>query len=106
VVVVRIRQRWRYIGIWACVPTNCPHCPESSVGSAPYEDGLWERLGIELVQAPAVASPRAPAGYVAVAIAFADPTFPAPTIAVWEECRHPQVTLPPDTPPKRATKQG
>jgi hypothetical protein len=29
-------------------------------------------------------------GYVAVAIgAFADPTFPAPTIAVWEECRHP-----------------
>ena len=28
-------------------------------------------------------------GYVAVAIgAFADPTFPAPVIAVWEECRH------------------
>ena len=44
--------------------------------------------------------------------AFADPTFPAPTIAVWdddrgvEECRHPWVTLPPDMPLKRATKQG
>ena len=46
-------------------------------------------------------------GYVAVAIgSFADPTFPAPMIAVWEECRHPWVTLPPDTPPKRMTKQG
>jgi hypothetical protein len=46
-------------------------------------------------------------GYVAVAIgAFADPTFPAPTIAVWEECRHSWVTLPPDTPPKRVAKQG
>jgi hypothetical protein len=38
--------------------------------------------------------------------AFADPSFPGPTIAVWEECRHPWVTLPPDTPPKRMTKQG
>jgi hypothetical protein len=28
-------------------------------------------------------------GFVAVAIGtFADPSFPAPTIAVWEECRH------------------
>src|SRR5271169_3819251 len=46
-------------------------------------------------------------GYVAVAIgAFADPDFPAPTIAVWEESRHPWVTVPPDTPPKRMTKQG
>ena len=46
-------------------------------------------------------------GHVTVAIGnFADPTFPAPTIAVWEESRHPWVTLPPDTPPKRATKQG
>ena len=44
---------------------------------------------------------------VAVAIgAFADPAFPAPTIAVWEECRHPWVTLPPNTPPKRVPKQG
>jgi len=46
-------------------------------------------------------------GYVNVAIGnFADPNFPAPTIAVWEESRHPWVSLPPDTPPKRATKQG
>jgi hypothetical protein len=30
----------------------------------------------------------------------------APTIAVWEETRHPWVLLPPDTPPKRAAKQG
>ena len=45
-------------------------------------------------------------GYVAVAIgSFADPNFPAPTIAVWEETR-PWVSLPPDTPPKRAAKQG
>src|SRR5262245_39494851 len=44
---------------------------------------------------------------VTVAIgAFADPSFPAPAIAVWEECRHPWVSLPPDTPPKRAAKQG
>jgi hypothetical protein len=46
-------------------------------------------------------------GYVAVAIGnFADPNFPPPTIAVWEESRHPWVSLPPDTPPKRAAKQG
>ena len=46
-------------------------------------------------------------GYVAVAIGnFADPNFPAPTIAVWEESRHPWVSLPPDTPPKRVAKQG
>lgn len=32
--------------------------------------------------------------------------FPAPTIAVWEQSRHPWVSLPPNTPPKRATKQG
>src|SRR5580704_13736989 len=35
-----------------------------------------------------------------------DPNFPAPTIAVWEEARHPWVSLPPDTPPKRIAKQG
>ena len=29
-----------------------------------------------------------------------------PTIAVWEESRHPWVSLPPDTPTKRAAKQG
>ena len=46
-------------------------------------------------------------GFVAVAIGtFADPDFPAPTIAVWEEARHPWVALPPDVPPKRAPKQG
>jgi hypothetical protein len=46
-------------------------------------------------------------GYVIVAIGnFADPNFPAPTVAVWEESRHPWVSLPPDTPPKRMTKQG
>jgi hypothetical protein len=45
--------------------------------------------------------------YVAVAIGnFADPNFPAPTIAVWEESRHSWVSLPPDMPPKHATKQG
>jgi hypothetical protein len=45
--------------------------------------------------------------YIVVAIGnFADPTFPAPTIAVWEESRHPWVLLPPDTPPKRLPKQG
>ena len=46
-------------------------------------------------------------GYVAVAIGtFADPNFPAPTIAVWEESRHPWVSLPPDTPPKRGRSRG
>jgi hypothetical protein len=46
-------------------------------------------------------------GHVAVAIGnFADPAFPAPAIAVWEETRHPWVALPHDTPPKRMAKQG
>jgi len=31
---------------------------------------------------------------------------PAPTIAVWEESRHPWVSLPSDMPPKRVAKQG
>ena len=62
----------------------CPTC-----GSTVY----WENEGF--------------LGYVAVAIGnFADPNFPAPTIAVWEETRHPWVSLPPDTPPKRMAKQG
>ena len=44
---------------------------------------------------------------VTVAIGnFADPHFPAPTIAVWEESRHPWFSLPSDTPPKRVAKQG
>jgi hypothetical protein len=46
-------------------------------------------------------------GFIIVAIGnFADPNFPTPTIAVWEESRHPWVSLPPDTPPKRLAKQG
>jgi hypothetical protein len=46
-------------------------------------------------------------GHVAVAIGnFADPKFPAPAIAVWEQSRHPWVALPPDAPPKRTAKQG
>jgi hypothetical protein len=46
-------------------------------------------------------------GIVAVAIGnFADPNFPAPTIAVWEESRHPWVSLPSDIPPQRMAKQG
>jgi hypothetical protein len=46
-------------------------------------------------------------GYVAVAIGnFADPNFPAPAIAVWEESRHPCVSLPSATPPKHVAKQG
>ena len=45
--------------------------------------------------------------HYAVAIgSFGDPNFPAPTIAVWEESRHPWVSLLPDTPPKRMAKQG
>lgn len=44
---------------------------------------------------------------IAVAIGtFADPNFPAPTIAVWEERRHSWLIFPPDTPPKRMLKQG
>jgi hypothetical protein len=44
---------------------------------------------------------------VAVAIGnFADPNFPPPTIAVWEQSRHSWLSLPPDMPPKRAAKQG
>ena len=46
-------------------------------------------------------------GTVTVAIGnFADPHFPAPTIAVWEESRHPWVSLQSDMPPKRVAKQG
>jgi hypothetical protein len=39
-------------------------------------------------------------GIIGIAIGnFADPNFPAPTIAVWEETRHSWLSLPPDTPP-------
>lgn len=44
---------------------------------------------------------------VAVAIgAFADPDFPPPTIAVWEDTRHPWIVLPPTVPATRVAKQG
>jgi hypothetical protein len=44
---------------------------------------------------------------IAVSIgAFADPSFPAPTIEVWEESRHTWLTLPTDTPRNRFAKQG
>jgi hypothetical protein len=46
-------------------------------------------------------------GYVIVAIGnFADPNFPAPTVAVWEESCHPWVSLPPGTPPNGMARQG
>lgn len=62
----------------------CPIC-----GSTVY----WENTGFP--------------GTVMTAIGnFADPGFPAPNIAVWEESRHSWLSLPSDTPPKRATKQG
>jgi hypothetical protein len=44
---------------------------------------------------------------IAVAIgAFADPSFPPPTISVWEECRHPWLPAPVDPTTKREVKQG
>jgi hypothetical protein len=62
----------------------CPTC-----GSTVY----WENTGFP--------------GTITVAIGnFADPTFPPPAIAVWEESRHPWVSLLPDIPPKRVAKQG
>jgi hypothetical protein len=50
--------------------------------------------------------PLSTSAYLADTQHFADPKFPAPTIAVWEQSRHPWVSLPPDTPPKHASKQG
>jgi hypothetical protein len=62
----------------------CPSC-----GSTVY----WESEGFP--------------GHVAVAIGnFADPGFPPPAIAVWEKSRHPWISLPPGTPPKRVVHQG
>jgi hypothetical protein len=62
----------------------CPVC-----GSTVY----WENEGLP--------------GDVVVAIGnFADPNFPAPTIAVWEESRHPWISSPADMPPNRMPKQG
>ena len=46
-------------------------------------------------------------GVIVVAVgAFADPDFPAPGIAVWEQTRHPWVALPEGTPPAHHVKQG
>jgi hypothetical protein len=62
----------------------CPTC-----GSTVY----WEGQGFP--------------GYIAVAIGnFADPNSPAPSIAVWEESRHPWISLPPGMPPKHAARHG
>jgi hypothetical protein len=62
----------------------CPMC-----GSTVY----WENTGFP--------------GTIMTAIGnFADSNFPPPIIAVWEESRHPWVSLPPDTPPKRVANQG
>jgi hypothetical protein len=44
---------------------------------------------------------------IAVAIgSFADPTFLAPTVSVWEECRHPWLPAPTDAGVRRLPKQG
>ena len=62
----------------------CPTC-----GSTVY----WQNAGFP--------------GHVTIAIGnFADPNFPAPSIAVWEQSRHSWVSLSPDMPPQRAPKQG
>jgi hypothetical protein len=62
----------------------CPVC-----GSTVY----WENTGF----------PDA----IAVAIGtFADPNFPAPTVSMWEERRHPWVPPPADPATKRVPKQG
>ena len=46
-------------------------------------------------------------GLVAVAIgAFADPGLPAPTVSVWEECRHPWVLPSADGAVRRVPQQG
>jgi hypothetical protein len=46
-------------------------------------------------------------GLVAVAIGtFADASFPAPTVSVWEGERHHWVTLPADAAVRRVEKQG
>lgn len=45
-------------------------------------------------------------GQVGIAVgAFADPNFAAPSIAVWEEQRHPWVSFPDDTPAQRKARQ-
>ena len=62
----------------------CPTC-----GSTVY----WENEGL--------------AGYILVAVGnFADPNFPAPTVVVWEQSRHPWIRLPADGHLTSARKQG
>jgi hypothetical protein len=62
----------------------CPTC-----GSTVY----WENEGL--------------AGYILVAVGnFADPNFPAPTVVVWEQSRHPWIRLPADLHLTSAQKQG
>ena len=62
----------------------CPTC-----GSTVY----WENEGL--------------AGYILVAVGnFADPNFPAPTVVVWEQSRHPWIRLPADGHLTSAQKQG
>jgi hypothetical protein len=46
-------------------------------------------------------------GYVLVAIGnFADPNFPAPSVAVREESRHPWISLPADMPRNVCRNKG
>ena len=62
----------------------CPDC-----GSTVY----WENEGLP--------------GYILVAVGnFADPNFPAPTVVVWEQSRHPWIRLPADGHLTSARKQG
>jgi hypothetical protein len=62
----------------------CPTC-----GSTVY----WENEGLP--------------GYILVAVGnFADPNFPAPTVVVWEQSRHPWIRLPADGHLTSARKQG
>jgi hypothetical protein len=62
----------------------CPTC-----GSTVY----WENEGLP--------------GYILVAVGnFADPNFPAPTVVVWEQSRHPWIRLPADGHLTSAQKQG
>ncbi len=61
----------------------CPVC-----GSTVY----WENSGLPQMIAVAIGT-------------FADPNFPAPTISVWEECRHPWVVTPPHSLTRRLARQ-
>ena len=62
----------------------CPVC-----GSTVY----WENTGFPDVIAVAIGT-------------FADPSFPPPTVSVWEECRHSWVPLPSQQAMRRMTQQG